>query len=137
MKKKLYSMRKYLGAFLSFPSPEVIEFLGLIGWDVVVLDLEHGSITRSELPHMFRAAKSVNISTMVRVSENDPKEILGVLDLGAEGILIPMINTVEDAKRAISSVFYPPDGIRGLSQGRSGNYGVNRSIHKHVEDSKS
>lgn len=136
MLKEKLKKQNVLGSFLAFPSPEIIEVLGLTGWDVVVIDLEHGSMTRSNLAHLIRAAESVNLSVMVRVPENDPKTILGVLDLGAEGIVVPMVDNAESAAQAVSSIHYPPNGFRGLSQGRAGNYGVNTSIHEYVSQTK-
>jgi len=125
-----------LGAFLPFPSAEIVEILGYLKWDVVVIDLEHGGMTRSDLGHLIRAAESAGISTMVRVPENNPKLILGALDLGAEGIVVPMINSVEDAQLAISSLHYPPKGIRGFSQGRAGKYGIGVQTDEHVQNTE-
>lgn len=125
-----------LGAFLGFPSPEMVEILGLTGWDVVVADLEHGSMTRSDLAHLFRAADSVGIPAMVRVPENNPKTILGALDLGAKGIIVPMVNSVEEAEQAVASIHYPPKGKRGLAIGRAGNYGIDMTTEAYAESTQ-
>lgn len=132
LKEKILNKEKCLGAFLAFPSPEIIEILGLTGWDLVVIDLEHGSMTRSDIAHLFRAAENVNLSIMVRVPENNPKTILGALDLGAEGIIVPMVNSSEDAYNAVAALHYPPKGIRGLSLGRAARYGIGMTAQEHA-----
>src|SRR5699024_3115644 len=64
------------------------------------------------------------------------KDILGALDLGAEGIIVPMVNSSLEAQKAVNSLHYPPKGIRGLSQGRAGKYGIGISLQEHIEKTK-
>lgn len=97
----------------TIPSPVVTQALaGLV--DGVVVDMEHGAVGYPEAHAMMAATAGTDCAPMVRVSSIDPAEVKRVLDLGAEGIIFPLIRTVEDAKTAIASMAYPPDGIRGF-----------------------
>jgi len=92
------------GAFTTLADPAIF----------TQLDLEHTSLSLECLENCLRAAKAHNLGTWVRVPSLDPKLILRVLSIGADGIMVPDIATVEDARRAAASIRYPPLGDRGF-----------------------
>lgn len=103
-----------LGCFINFSSPDLVEIIAYAGYDFVILDNEHGSLSYESINHMIRAAKSLNIEPIVRVSY-DESSIQKSLDQGARGIQVPWVNNVEDAKEVVNKAKYSPVGKRGVS----------------------
>ncbi|MGM0751744.1 MAG: HpcH/HpaI aldolase family protein [Bacillota bacterium] len=123
VKDKLRSGEKVLGSFIGFYSPNFIEMIGYAGFDFVVIDDEHGAFSPSELENMIRTAESVDLVPIVRVSY-DPSSIQKALDRGAKGVQIPMVNTREDAIKAVKRAKFPPLGNRGVAYShRAARYG--------------
>ncbi|MBA7536066.1 5-keto-4-deoxy-D-glucarate aldolase [subsurface metagenome] len=114
LKKALQDGKVVFGPFLKFTDPAVVEIMGFAGFDFVIIDEEHGPISMESAQNMIRAAESVNITPVIRVSNNDEALILRALDIGAQGIEIPQINSKSDAVRAVKSVKYSPRGERGV-----------------------
>jgi 4-hydroxy-2-oxoheptanedioate aldolase len=102
-----------LGTFLQIPSPQLVEIIAASGFDFVILDLEHGEFGLSQLDHLQRAAEVGGLHSVVRVPANDAPLIGKVLDFGADAVLVPHIETPEDARRAVAAAKYPPAGGRG------------------------
>lgn len=114
-KKKLANKDAKLTAhFCSIPSPMVTQSIAAAGADAVVLDFEHGAIDFASAHAMIAATAGTSCAPLVRVSENDPVQVKRALDMGAEGIVFPMIRNADDARRAVASVRYPPVGTRGF-----------------------
>lgn len=113
IRKRLAAGQVALGAVIQTASPEVIEMLGLSGYDFAVIDTEHGTIDLATLVHMIRAADAVGISAVVRVPDHTPSFIMRVLDAGAAGVLMPHLCTRADAEALVSAVKYAPLGERG------------------------
>ncbi len=114
LKRKIAEQEFVLGTFLEVPSPQLVEILGLAGFDFVVIDREHGSIDLGQTEDLIRACLSTQISPVVRVAECDPVLIRQPLDMGAAGIHVPQIGSVESAALAIRSSRFHPGGDRGL-----------------------
>ena len=114
LKRRLYAGESVLGTFLAMPSPAVVEIAGAAGFDFVVVDTEHGPLAIESAEAMVRAAAAAGISAVVRVRENDPPQIMRILDIGAQGVQIPQVMTGEDAERAARAAKYAPLGNRGL-----------------------
>jgi 4-hydroxy-2-oxoheptanedioate aldolase len=113
------------GLNLMFPSPQIVEMIGKLGFDWVFIDLEHGSITIDQLDLLVMAADAAGITPIVRPSSNDPVAIGQVLDRGAQGIQVPHVDNADDARRAVAAARYHPLGERGLAGGtRASGYGV-------------
>jgi 4-hydroxy-2-oxoheptanedioate aldolase len=114
-----------LGVVMLASSPVLIEVAGYLGYDFVLIDLEHGDgIDSASVAHLIRAADAAGVTSMVRVARNEPDHIMRVLDAGAAGVVVPHIQTAEDAKRAVASTKYPPGGDRGICQHiRAAEYG--------------
>ena len=113
LKNKLHLGEIVIGGFINFYAPDVVEIMGVNGCDYCVLDNEHGCFSPIELLHMVRAADSVGMSTIIRV-DYDASSIQKALDMGAEGVQVPKVNTREDAALAVKRAKYPPEGDRGV-----------------------
>lgn len=123
LKKALRNGRVVFGPFLKFTDPAVVEIMGFAGFDFVIIDEEHGPISIENSQNLIRAAESVKITPIIRVGNNDEVLILRALDIGAQGIEIPQINSKSDALRAVKSVKYSPQGERGVCRYvRAANY---------------
>jgi 4-hydroxy-2-oxoheptanedioate aldolase len=107
------------------PSPELVEFLGYLGFDVVFVDAEHGVIGPGRAQEMVRAADAAGVATITRVPSSDPSTILGYLETGTDGVIVPHVCSATDAQRAVQAVKYAPLGLRGAhSATRAASYGA-------------
>lgn len=113
LKRKLLEGKQIVGCFLNYYAPALVETIGMTGCDFFVLDNEHGSFSPSEMENMIRAADSVGMATIVRV-DYDNSSIQKALDMGAEGVQIPKVNSRQDAELAVMRAKYPPQGDRGV-----------------------
>src|SRR5437867_3561051 len=100
--------RVAVGAWQTFPSAELVELCGRVGFDFVFLDGEHGGIGPRECLDLVRAADAAGIDSIVRVPRNEAAAILGYLESGVTGIVVPHIKSTEDANRAVEAIKYPP-----------------------------
>jgi 2-keto-3-deoxy-L-rhamnonate aldolase RhmA len=114
LKSRLLGGDKAVGVLIGDYSPSMVEVYGHLGFDFVFIDDEHGAFSYSELEHMVRAADAVQIAPIVRVSY-DESGIQKVLDRGAKGIHIPMVNTKEEAEKVVQQAKFPPHGKRGAA----------------------
>jgi len=103
------------GAFAMIGSPLVTEMLGRAGFDWVIIDLEHGGATESELLANLHALGATSAAALVRPQSGERLRIGRALDLGAHGIMVPRVDLPDQAREAISYMRYPPDGVRGLA----------------------
>ena len=116
--KSLFADNKpALGCSLMFPSPQLVEMLGHAGFDWVLLDCEHGSLSLHDVEIMAMAADAAGITAIARPRSNNPADIQSVMDRGVAGVQIPHVNTAEDASRAVQSVKFGPGAARGLAAG--------------------
>ncbi|MBA7498420.1 5-keto-4-deoxy-D-glucarate aldolase [subsurface metagenome] len=123
LKIALKEGRVVFGPFMKFTDPAAVEIMGFAGFNFVIIDEEHGPISLESAQNMVRAAESVNIATVIRVGNNEEALILRALDIGAQGIEIPQINSKSDAIKAVKSVKYSPQGERGVCRYiRAANY---------------
>jgi 4-hydroxy-2-oxoheptanedioate aldolase len=132
LKRKLKSGRIVTGCVIQMPSPQLVEICGLGGFDFVFIDIEHSPINHIECEEMIRAAEVREIDPIVRISRNNPEEILRFLDIGAKGIVVPNMKDAEGAKLAVKSAKYYPRGNRGLAATRSSNYGLLEPLSDYV-----
>ncbi len=125
LKARLRSGERLLGVLLRLPNESLVELAGHSGFDVVVLDCEHGPVDGVALQHHVAAAESVGLEVLVRTGGADPGEVLRVLDLGVAGIVVPHVRDAGAARAAVAAAHYPPLGSRGFaSYTRAGRYGV-------------
>jgi len=118
-KEKIAAGRPVFGYLLQFPAPNLAEAAGDAGLDFVMLDAEHGSLTPGTVEDMIRGAEIVGVTPIVRVPANREEVILSYMDRGAMGVIVPHVNTREDAEAAVAAVKYGPQGRRGMGGGRS------------------
>jgi 4-hydroxy-2-oxoheptanedioate aldolase len=102
----------------------VVEILGLVGIDWVMLDCEHGSLSDESVELMAMAALASGITPIARPRANRPEYILRVLDAGCLGVQVPHVNTAEEAQAVVESVKYAPLGKRGIAAPRAAGYGA-------------
>ena len=135
LKEKLRRRETQVGTFVKLADPTAMEVLGLAGMDFAIVDTEHAPCDQMLLLDLLRAADSVGLPTIVRVPEGTEPYILKTLDLGASGVQIPGLSTVEEIDRAISFTKYAPRGVRGLSFAqRSAGYGTKEKF-RYMQDS--
>ena len=109
-----------VGTFLGLGAPVAVEAAGRSGLDWVLLDLEHGGGTEADLLPQLYAAQVTAVPTLVRVESNARLRFGRALDLGAGGIMVPRLETAEEAREAVSYLRWPPAGIRGVALGARG-----------------
>lgn len=122
-RERLNSGDRVMGIFLSLPSPGIVELAGLAGHDYIVIDMEHGEIDFADLPNLIRTADLRDLPTIVRVPNLRRDALLKPLDLGATGLLIPQVDTEEEARAVVEHAKYGPEGNRGVALPRSSEYG--------------
>jgi 4-hydroxy-2-oxoheptanedioate aldolase len=124
MKEKMIAGKPTVGPMTSFPSPDMVETIGWLGYDFVIIDCEHGVIDYETAEHMIRAAELSNVTPVIRIGMNLQQHIQRYLEAGAAGVMIPLVNTGAQAQAVVDSVKYPPVGKRGLFGGRGSMYGI-------------
>lgn len=118
VRRRLESGEPSIGTWLSLPSPEAAEFIGELAFDWLVVDTEHNAIDITTLSRMFTAMRPSGIAPMVRIPWNTAENVKRVLDAGAWGIVFPMVNSREEAERAVEASRYHPAGNRSVGGGR-------------------
>jgi 2-keto-3-deoxy-L-rhamnonate aldolase RhmA len=113
----------YLGSWLTLGNPSIAEIMADAGFDWLCVDLEHTSTDYKEAQLLIMAIQSKGLKAFVRVGGNDPLIIKRVLDAGADGIIVPSVNSAIEAKNAVEAVRYPPMGKRGVGLARAQDYG--------------
>src|SRR5262250_649929 len=109
--------------WLSVANGFTAEVMARQGFDALCVDMQHGLTDMSNLWPMLQAISQTDTVPVVRVAWNDPATIMKALDLGAYGILVPLINTAEDAAKAVAACRYPPVGMRSSGPVRAVHYG--------------
>jgi 4-hydroxy-2-oxoheptanedioate aldolase len=108
-----------VGAWCTIPSSWTAEVAARSGHDWVCIDTQHGLIGYDVMLTMLQAISAGGVPSFVRVPWNEPGSIMKALDAGAGGVIIPMINSVEEAKAAVGACRYPPDGVRSMGPVRA------------------
>ena len=136
MKQKLLSGKPAFGVSVMFPSPHIVDIVGRLGFDWVLIDCEHGSISLESVELMVMAAESAGVTPIARPPVNSFEAIGQLMDRGVMGVQVPHVNTAEDARRAVEAVKYHPLGERGLAAGvRAASYGYGMSMSEFTEQS--
>jgi len=125
IKNLLKSGKPTFGSWITLREPAVAEILSKAGFDWMVVDMEHSAITLDVAQDLIRVIDLCGIAPLVRVGVNDPTVIKRVMDAGAHGVIVPMVNSKKDAEKVVSSVYYPPKGKRGVGLTRAQEYGLN------------
>jgi 2-keto-3-deoxy-L-rhamnonate aldolase RhmA len=132
MRESLRSGEAVVGTWVSLAEPAVAELLAP-DFEFVVLDTEHTPNTLETVANCARAVDAApgDALPIARVAWNDPVRIKRILDLGVGGVMVPMVETPDEAEAAVAACRYPPDGIRGMAAARAHDYG--RSFDEYVE----
>lgn len=118
VRRRLKSGEPSVGTWLSLPSPEAAEYVSRLGFDWLVIDAEHNPIDIRTLAQMFAAMAASGSAPMVRLPWNSPENFKRVLDAGAWGMVVPMVNSRAEAEQAVEAARYFPDGNRSVGGGR-------------------
>ena len=126
LKQRLKGGDTLIGCWLNLGSPITAEIVGTAGFDWVLIDLEHGAGVESDVLPQLQALAHTAAAALVRVESTEQARFQRVLDLGAEGVMCPRIATVDEAKRVVRALHFPPKGSRGMTNtGRATGYGHN------------
>jgi 4-hydroxy-2-oxoheptanedioate aldolase len=116
LKKRLRQGETLNGCWLNLGSALTAEIVGLSGFDWVLIDLEHGAGEEKDVLAQLQALEHTPAAALVRVESSESQRIGRVLDMGAEGIMCPRIHTVEEARKVVKGLHYPPAGSRGVAK---------------------
>jgi 2-keto-3-deoxy-L-rhamnonate aldolase RhmA len=122
MRAKIASGQTCYGSYISSTDPVVTEALSSFN-DFFWIDAEHNALTLETIQLHLMATRDSDAAGIVRVPWNDPVLIKPVLDIGADGIIVPFVRTADDVRRAVAACRYPPDGIRGYGPRRANRFG--------------
>jgi 2-keto-3-deoxy-L-rhamnonate aldolase RhmA len=126
VKQALVNRQVTFGSWLQIGAcPGVAEILANAGYDWLVVDCEHSAIDVEGFTALARGMHGRGPLPLARVRENDTLAIRQMLDAGAQGIIVPLVNNADEARRAVAAAKYPPQGIRGFCFSRMNDYGVN------------
>jgi len=114
LREKLIGPPAAFGSWLALDSTIAAETMGRAGFDALVIDLQHGGNSEGSLLGMLQALELAGTPALVRVQWNEPAGIMRVADLGAAGVIVPMVSTRADAESAVAAIRYPPRGIRSF-----------------------
>lgn len=130
LKQSLKSNNITFGSWITLGHPAVPELMGQSRFDWLTVDMEHSAITLSDAQRLIQVISLSGMTPLVRVGENNPNLIKRVMDAGAHGVIVPMVNNSDDARKAVSSVKYPPAGTRGVGLARAQGYGFDFESYK-------
>jgi 2-keto-3-deoxy-L-rhamnonate aldolase RhmA len=116
LKKRLKQGETLNGCWLNLGSSVTAEIIGLAGFDWVLIDLEHGAGVEKDVFHQLQALEHTPAASIIRVESAQRQRIHRVLDMGAEGIMCPRINSAAEAGEVASGLCYPPEGSRGVAK---------------------
>lgn len=124
LKQRLRRGAVTVGSWLTLGHPALAEIMAKAGFDWLTVDLEHSAMTIREAEDLIRVIDLCGVTPLARVSSNDPVQIKRVMDAGAHGVIVPMVNSKADAERAVAAVHYPRRGQRGVGLARAQGYGA-------------
>lgn len=123
VRKALLERKVTLGTWIQIGHPAITEVLSNSGYDWIAADCEHTDISIEPFTNVMRGMYGRGPVSMIRVRENDTLAIRQALDMGAMGVIVPLVNTAEEAKKAVEAAKYPPKGVRGFCFSRMNKYG--------------
>jgi len=123
-KQKLREGKVVFGAIVGECAPTMVEVLGRIGFDFIMIDCEHGAMGLGEVEHLVRACETADITPLARVPDHEPSTILRFLDRGVQGVIVPHVNTKAQADAVVKAARYYPDGERSIGSTRAHDYNI-------------
>ena len=130
LKERLQKKDLTIGSWLSFGYTPITEIMAKSGFDWLVIDMEHTAINEFDALQMIQIISLHGCTPLVRVGKNDELIIKRVMDSGAHGVVVPMVNSKKDASHAVDAVKYPPIGKRGVGLSRAQGYGLEFQEYK-------
>jgi len=124
IKNDISAKKMSFGSWVQIPNVFTAEMMARSGFDWLAIDLEHGMIDLETAFRLIQVIDCSGVIPLVRLHENDESTIRRVMDAGAGGVIVPMVNTAEDARNAVNAVKYPPSGKRSFGLGRAHDFGV-------------
>ena len=124
LKERIRSGCATIGSWITLGHVGIAEIMANAGFDWLVVDLEHSVIAIDTAGDLIRVIDLCGVAPLVRLTSNHPDQIKRVMDAGAHGVVVPMVNCADDAARAIAAVHYAPAGVRGVGLARAQGYGV-------------
>lgn len=134
LKEKLSEKGYVLGAFVASCSPTNVEILGMNGLDFAILDMEHSPLGLETMVNLIRAAEAYDMVAIPRVYTIETKLMRRILDVGAHGLLMPLVNTLEDGRYIMDAIKFPPLGARGMNSGRGPRWGAHEDYLTEAND---
>lgn len=130
LKSKLQRNSLTIGSWITIGHHSIIEIMASAGFDWLTIDMEHSTIELTEAQNLIAHIQANGMIALVRVGRNEELLIKRVMDAGVDGVIVPMINSKEDAEKAVSYVKYPPLGTRGVGLFRAQKYGIGFEEYK-------
>ncbi len=130
LKEKLHKNELTIGSWITLGHPAIAEIMASAGFDWLTIDMEHSAIDLDEAQELMQVIELSGCTPLVRVGDNSPYLIKRVMDAGAGGVIVPMVNSRADAIKAVEAVKYPPTGKRGVGLGRAQGYGLTFEKYK-------
>jgi 2-dehydro-3-deoxyglucarate aldolase len=137
LKDKLRNKELTIGSWVTLGHPSIAEIMAKAGYDWLTVDMEHSAITLHQAQQLVQVIELAGCVPLVRVGKNDANLIKRVMDAGAHGVIVPMVNCRKDAEQAVASVKYPPKGNRGVGLARAQGYGNSFERYKKWNDEES
>ena len=133
LKEKLLKNEHSLGTFFELGSGLAVEALGYTGLDFIIIDAEHGPFGHESAMNFIKSAELSDITPLVRVPDASRSSVLKMLDIGAKGLIVPCINTIEEVEKLVEYTKYYPVGNRGFAPTRTSGYG-NKEFAKNIDN---
>ena len=124
LKQKIINKKITIGSWITLGNVGIAEILANAGFDWLVVDLEHTTISLEQAGEIIRTIELSGVPSLVRLTSNDENQIKRVMDAGAQGIVVPMVKNTKDAASAVAATRYPPLGNRGVGLARAQQYGA-------------
>jgi len=133
IKSKLLERKVTIGSWISLSHPTIAEIFASAGYDWLVVDLEHSTISIDQAGELIRVIDLCGCSPLVRLTSNNCDQIKRVMDAGAHGIVVPMVCSANDAIQAVAATRYEPAGNRGVGLARAQRFGSESSFKAYYE----
>lgn len=137
LKKRLKERELTIGSWIQIGNTDVAEIMAKAGFDWLVVDMEHSAVSISQAHSLIQVIDLAGCVPLIRLSNNDPTLIKRVMDAGAHGIIVPNVNSADEAIAAVKATQYPPNGMRGVGLWRAQGFGFNFDEYKKWQASES
>jgi 2-dehydro-3-deoxyglucarate aldolase len=124
LKERLYTGNSCLGTWITIGNPDIVDILKNLPFEWFMFDMEHSYFSFESVKTMMQALGE-GPTPMVRIGQVDQLLAKRALDIGSQGLLVPLVNSKEEAERLVKYSMYPPSGVRGAGPGRASKFGMN------------